>query len=198
MKHAKRDTREVVLDSAVRVFARRGYAGTSVENILEATGLSKPTLYYYFKSKAGLFRAILEFAYDEGFRLMQEGVTRADTCEEKLVEVAAAWFQFGEKNQDLTRLLFATTFAAKEEMPADSLDVAKRRRNIDFVRDLVDLGQRKGELGDSHTALEVTLGFYGTLSQHMRMHLLEPKGRLDRRRARRVVGLFLQGARKIS
>jgi AcrR family transcriptional regulator len=63
--------REVVLESAIAAFARKGYAGTSVQDILQATHLSKPTLYYYFESKAGLFRAILDFAYDECFRLMQ-------------------------------------------------------------------------------------------------------------------------------
>src|SRR4051794_16703664 len=61
------DAREAVLASAVNAFARRGYAGTSVQDILRATGLSKPTIYYYFKSKAGLFRAILAFAYDESY-----------------------------------------------------------------------------------------------------------------------------------
>ena len=54
-----------ILNAAVRVFAARGYAATSVQELLRGTGYSKPTLYYHFGSKAGLFRAILDFAYDE-------------------------------------------------------------------------------------------------------------------------------------
>src|SRR5439155_23246014 len=95
--------REAVLASAVKAFARRGYAGTSVQDILEATGLSKPTVYYYFESKAGLFRAIVAFAYDESFRLMQAGMKGTTTCEQRLVEVAAALFDFANRHQDLTR-----------------------------------------------------------------------------------------------
>src|SRR5436190_20275348 len=98
------ETREAVLASAVKAFARRGYAGTSVQDILQATGLSKPTVYYYFQSKAGLFRAILAFAYDESFRLMQAGLDGKATCRQRLVEVASALFDFASRHRNLTRL----------------------------------------------------------------------------------------------
>src|SRR5438876_11682021 len=111
------DAREAVLDSAVKVFARRGYAGTSVQDILQATGLSKPTVYYYFESKAGLFRAILAFAYDESFRLMQTAVSGKVASMERLTGVASALFDFASRHRDLTRLVFATVFAAPEEIP---------------------------------------------------------------------------------
>src|SRR5437667_12415975 len=101
------DTRETVLASAVKIFARRGYAGTSVQDILRATGLSKPTVYYYFESKAGLFRAILAFAYDESFRLMQEQLHGKANCQQRLIEVAGALFDFANRHQNLTRLVFA-------------------------------------------------------------------------------------------
>src|SRR5438045_8706459 len=119
--------RETVLASALKAFARRGYAGTSMQDILRATGLSKPTAYYYFVSKAGLFRAILAFAYDESFRLMQAGLKGKTSCEQRLIEVASALFEFANQHQNLTRLVFATVFAAPEEIPENSIDAAKRR-----------------------------------------------------------------------
>src|SRR5438093_12530684 len=125
--------REAVLASAVKAFARRGYAGTSVQDILQATGLSKPTIYYYFQSKAGLFRAILSFAYDESFRLMREGVKDKASCAQRLVEVAAALFDFATRHQNLTRLVLATVFAAPEEIPPHSIDPGQRSRNFEFV-----------------------------------------------------------------
>src|SRR5215471_7252303 len=44
---------------AARLFAARGYDATSVREIVEAAGVAKPTLYYYFKSKEGLASALL-------------------------------------------------------------------------------------------------------------------------------------------
>jgi AcrR family transcriptional regulator len=190
------DARQLVLESAIAEFAKKGYAGTSVQDILRATKLSKPTLYYYFKSKAGLFRAILGFAYDESFRLMQSGVERQTRCEERLVEVASAVFAFARDHQSLIRLVFATVFAAPEEIPPDSIDSAKRRRNFEFVLRIIRDGQMAGELDSRFDPVELTHGIFGAISHQTRTHLLEAQGSLDRRRAERVVTLFLDGARK--
>ena len=47
--------------AAARLFAERGYDATSVREIVEAAGVAKPTLYYYFRSKEGLRRRFLQF-----------------------------------------------------------------------------------------------------------------------------------------
>ncbi len=190
------DSRQAVLEAAIAAFARKGYAGTSIQDILHATGLSRPTLYYYFKSKSGLFRAILDFAYDECFRMMKEGANARAECEERLVAIAAAVFEFARRHESLTRLLFATVFAAPEEIPMDAIDNKKRRRNFEFVLEVVRLGVERGELDASFTAQELAHGIFGAISHQTRMHLLEPKSRLDRRRAKRVVLLFFQGAQR--
>ena len=184
-----------MLASAVKAFARRGYSGTALTHILTATGLSKPTLYYHFKSKAGLFRAILDFAYDESFRLMQ-GARAAGNCEQRLIAVAAGLFEFAERNHDLTRLVFATVFAAPEEIPPGSIDPAKRRRNFDFVLAMVRDGQKAGELDSQHSPAELTHGILGAISHQIRAHLLHPESPLDRRKAKRLVALFINGAVK--
>ena len=196
MKQVARDARERILWSGIEVFARRGYAGTSVEDVLAGTPFSKPTLYYHFKSKAGLFRAILEFAFDEGFRLMGEGIANAKDVEEKLIGVTMAWFRFVQTHPALTRLVFATIYAAPEELPADAVDMSKRRRNYEFFRNIVQEGLATGILDSAYTTDEVSQALYGVLGQQLRAYLYEPAGSLDLRRAKRVVKLFLEGARK--
>jgi AcrR family transcriptional regulator len=188
--------REAVLESAIAAFARKGYAGTSVQDILRATGLSKPTLYYYFESKAGLFRGILDFAHDECFRLMRESVAAVSACEERLIAVAAAIFQFAERRQDLMRLVFATVFAAPEEIPRGCIDLTKRRRNFEFVLAIVRAGQKERVIDSRYDVEEIAHGIFGAISHQVRTHLLMPKGRLDRKRAERIVALFLDGARR--
>lgn len=48
------DTKVRILLAAARLFANRGYAGTSVREIVAMAGVTKPTLYYYFKNKDDL------------------------------------------------------------------------------------------------------------------------------------------------
>jgi AcrR family transcriptional regulator len=54
------DNRTVILDAALTLFAAKGYDGVGVQEIVEAAGLTKPTLYHYFGSKQGLLQALIE------------------------------------------------------------------------------------------------------------------------------------------
>lgn len=51
-------TRRAIMDAALRLFARRGYHGASMAAIAGAVGVSKAGLYWHFRSKADLFRAV--------------------------------------------------------------------------------------------------------------------------------------------
>src|SRR4051794_10865716 len=56
--------------AAARLFATRGYDATPVREIVEAAGVTKPTLHYHFGSKAGLAQALLTVPMT---RLVEEG-----------------------------------------------------------------------------------------------------------------------------
>jgi TetR/AcrR family transcriptional regulator len=53
-------TRARILDAAIREFSENGLSGARTEHIAEAAGVNKALLYYYFKSKDGLYGAALE------------------------------------------------------------------------------------------------------------------------------------------
>ena len=195
MKKNVNPTREAVLESAIAAFGRKGYAGTSVTDILEATGLSKPTLYYYFGSKEGLFCAILESAYDGSAQRVREKMQRVEGCYEQLVEVAAGLFEFASTHQNLMRLVFSSMFAAPGEIPAQAVVIqSKRRIIVDLVRKLIQQGQKNGTLSRSHRADEIAQAYLGAVSQQIRLWLLLQEGTLTRARAGRVVKLFFEGA----
>jgi TetR/AcrR family transcriptional regulator len=58
--HDSAATREAILQAAERIFAEDGLAGARTEAIAAAAGVNKALLYYYFRSKEGLYRAVLE------------------------------------------------------------------------------------------------------------------------------------------
>ena len=49
-----------ILDAAERLFLEKGYEGTSVQDILDALGMSKGGFYHYFDSKEAVLRAVSE------------------------------------------------------------------------------------------------------------------------------------------
>lgn len=193
---APKDARQTVLESAIKKFAQKGYSGASVQDILKATGLSKPTLYYYFESKAGLFRAILDFAFDESLRRIEAKVDRVEGARARLIAVATGVFEFAIERPELFRLVYGTAFAAPKEIPSESLALDKRKRHFDYVMGIVAEGLKRGELTSEFSGEELAHGIYGAISHKTRMHLLCEQGKLNAKSAARVVDLFLRGAEK--
>ncbi|MGH7967947.1 MAG: TetR/AcrR family transcriptional regulator [Limisphaerales bacterium] len=194
INHSDSATRRHLLQAALKSFADRGYAATSVQEIVDAARVSKPALYYYFKDKAGLFRALVDQAHDQRYDLMREAAARGTTVAEKLEEIVAAIFEFSLRNRELMRLAFATVFAASGQAPDRLKCREKGKRNFQFLRQIIQEGQDSGELDTQFTADELTMGIYGQLNSYVMIRLLVPDCPLNRNTARQVVRLFLNGA----
>lgn len=188
------ETRRHVLDAALKNFAHRGYEGTSVQDIVAAARVTKPTLYYYFENKAKLYQALVDYAHDERYRLMQQAAARGRTTADKLGEVAAALFEFSRRHRELMRIAFATAFAAPGEVPEEIRYLDKCLRNFEFVHSLIKQGQKARELDGRFDSKELAFGFYGQLNVYVMSNLLLADGVLNRQTARRMVALFLAGA----
>ncbi len=191
---AVRATRDEILRAALRLFAHNGYTGASVQQIVDEARASKPSLYYYFGGKAGLFRALVERAYDERYRLMREAVARGEGLPEQLVLILTALFKFLKDNRDLVRLAFATAFAAPGELPRDLNCQVRGQRNFDFIARLMKKAVAEGLLDKRFTSRELAYGFYGQMNTYILANLLHSRGGLNRRTAERIVALFLAGA----
>jgi TetR/AcrR family transcriptional regulator len=189
-------TREKILKVALRQFADQGYAATSVQEIVDAAKVTKPTLYYYFKSKAALYQALVDRANEERHRIIEEGIQRGDTLEKKLVEILVGLFEFLTKNRQLVRLAFATSFAAPKEFPAEVDCRTKARCNFELIHSLLNAEGIRSELDQRFDSRELAFGFYGSMNLYVMAHLTMPDCKLDRKTAVRIVQLFLSGAAK--
>jgi AcrR family transcriptional regulator len=187
------DTRQQILQAALRRFAHSGYAGASVQHIVDEARVTKPMLYYHFGSKEGLYSALIEWAADERLRRSQEAAARGATLAEKFVEIVAATFEFVRQNRELTRMSIGTVFAAKGEVPDQDHCMCKGRQVFDMMQDLAEGGRRAGELKREFKAQELAMGIYGIMNFYVMLHLVMPEQPLNRLLAQRIVALFLSG-----
>jgi TetR/AcrR family transcriptional regulator len=108
------DNRQNILDCAMGLFARQGYDAVGVQEIVEAAGITKPTLYHYFGSKNGLLKALLE----RGCSPMLESIRAAAAYQGDLPltlrKVAGAYFTFAEQNPAFYRLMLGLWFAPQD------------------------------------------------------------------------------------
>lgn len=91
---SRADRERQMLDVAERVFAERGYRASSMDEIAERCGVSKPMLYEYFGSKDGLLMAAIARSRAELYEATRAAIAGASTPEEVLWRGMLAYFEF--------------------------------------------------------------------------------------------------------
>ena len=177
---------------ARRQFFKTGYAGTSINSIVDATKFTKPTVYYHFKNKAELFASLVHDAYDRCFEHRQKAVDPLLPASEQLYQVIAADFAFCLTTPDLVRFVVALTFALPEDHSIDL--TAIHSRDHDSFRDLIERGMRTGEF-DCVNAGEAAIALHGLIAINIMSYLKMGHGPefLSSERARDVANTLLQG-----
>jgi AcrR family transcriptional regulator len=104
------DNRANILACALDLFASRGYDAVGVQEIVDAAGITKPTLYHYFGSKQGLLKTLLELYFDELNQAIGEACIYQGDLPFTLRKITRAWFGFAQKNPTFYRLALALLF----------------------------------------------------------------------------------------
>jgi AcrR family transcriptional regulator len=188
------ETRKHILRAALKHFANAGYAATSVQQIVGDAKVSKPALYYYFKDKAGLYEALVRESLDDRLRVMQAAAARGNNFREQAQEILTALFEHFQKNRELTRIAFATAYAAPGEIPPALDYVQLCQRNIGFIHSLIKSAQKSGELDSRYDSHDLAYSFFGHTNFYIKAPVLMPGFRANRKAAGRIVELFFAGA----
>jgi len=97
-----------ILEVALEVFARAGFNGTSMNEVADAVGVTKPVLYQHFDSKRDLYQALTD---DVGERLLariSKAAAEADSGKNRTELAYQAYFRWVADNPDGFRLLFGS------------------------------------------------------------------------------------------
>ena len=113
------DNRARILDAAERLFATRGFAATSVREIVREAGVTNPMLYYYFGSKEDLFVHLIRERFQTFARTYSERLAQQDTVQGVLSAWAHATMEGTREFSTSIRLVFASVFGPHEGMPMD-------------------------------------------------------------------------------
>ena len=113
---------EKLLDAATQVFAARGYAGTRVDDIVEATGMSRRTLYQLFDSVDAILTEVYERAVRISFTTLVQRLMSVTDPMERMHAGIQTWFDLIAENPAAATVVFdvyrhaGPTQAAKYEL----------------------------------------------------------------------------------
>ena len=139
------DIREKLLQSALRLFTQKGYASTTVREIVAETGVSKPVLYYYFENKEGIYRELMQRFLTSMDSIFDNAPAADKPIREQLFQLAEKMFVIAVQNRDALRLLHAIYYGPPQGAPVFDFD-AHYLHSFEHVRKIVRKGIRSGEL----------------------------------------------------
>jgi AcrR family transcriptional regulator len=183
--------RERLLAAALELFTSRGYAATTVREIVEAAGVTKPVLYYYFRNKEGIYLALMEEAYAIFERRVAEITGVSGTVRQRLHHFCLGLFDAVVEHLPMVRLIYSIYFGTPQGAPYYDLD-KMHDRMLAVVDNLVSVGIAAKELRP-HPVRAVTWVVIGTLNTAMEEQLCRLAPRLDRAGLAGMLDLVFDG-----
>jgi len=107
--------RRQLLDVALEVFAASGFHQTSMEDVADAAGVTKPVLYQHFGSKRELYLELLEDVGGQMMAAVAKAVASARNPHQQVEAGFGAYFRFVEAHESAFKLLFGGGARCDEE-----------------------------------------------------------------------------------
>lgn len=181
-----------LLESALILFSQKGYKGTSIREIIEAAGVTRPVLYYYFENKESLYCRLVEHCF---LRMRDEigalfvGVK---SCRERLTLLIRHAFEGAEAQPEVVRLLLQVFFGPVDEAP--QLDKSRLwRTRFDHIESVMREGVAGGELAPASPET-LAMAFCGMMDMYILLKFHCPETRLSRELGDRLIRVFFDGA----
>jgi TetR/AcrR family transcriptional regulator, fatty acid metabolism regulator protein len=157
------EKRRVILDAAVRVFARQGFHTCRVSDIADEAGVAYGLVYHYFPSK----ETILDTLFLERWDVMLAAIAETEKTDrpprEKLRAIASFIVDSYRHDPDLMKVIIVEVTRAANSFGQTHLDVITRA--YDRIAGIVEKGQADGEFKSAVTPQFAALAFYGAIEQ---------------------------------
>jgi AcrR family transcriptional regulator len=134
MRLSAPERREQILQVALEVFAQHGFHGSSMNEVAEAAGVTKPVLYQHFESKRSLYQALLDEVGNRLITAISKATAEAPDGRSQTERGFRAYFRWVHDDRDAFLLLFGS--GARRD---DEFNLAVRRVTADVAEAIAPL-----------------------------------------------------------
>lgn len=189
------NVRQRLLDAALQLFSTKGYAATSVRELVEAAGVTKPVLYYYFKNKEGLYLALMEDALGDFFQVAEQARTAPGCVTERIRGYCTALLDIFVERLPVARLIYAIYYGPPQGAPHIDFE-ASFSTMLAHMEQLVSEGISTGEFRQVSPP-DAAWAIVALLNTTMEEQLTQTgQVRVDRSGLLRLLALLFEGIRK--
>ncbi len=194
-------TRDRILEAAIKLFAKKGFSGTTTKEVAEKAGVNEALIFRYFSTKRDLYGAIIEKKIEEDPGAIESTLEGfKETTDDWLIfkSLAMRMFEFVEKDPTLIRLLYFSALEGHElsDMFFESYVQHQRMMLSNYIQGRVSEGVFKNV-----NSLLAARSFIGMISNYIIVQELfgeKNKGEFKKEEVvETFVKIFLEGIRKI-
>lgn len=183
--------RDRLLKSAIDLFNRKGYAAATVREIVAAAGVSKPVLYYYFRSKEGIYLDLMREGFSMFGSILGATMDEEGSSAEKIKRLSVRTLGLFMENIEVGRLMYAIYYGPPQGAPFFDFD-AYHTMFQEAVRKLVEEGVRGGEFRKGNSE-DMMWAIIGAVNVAMEIQLCHPDLEMDREKLGRVLEIIFAG-----
>ena len=167
-------TKRKIFETSMKLFAQKGYDATSVEDITEAVGVAKGTLYYHFSSKEEIFNFLIE----EGTKLLQNSIdiktSKYSNYIEKIKAIVLIEVKIVEKYEDFITILLSQFWGKEARNQKCQKHIYEY---INKIEEIVKNGIEKGEIQQGNSKA-IASEIYGLICSAL-IYKLRNEGEID-------------------
>ena len=182
--------RRRLLAAATELFTQKGYAGTTVREIVTAAGVTKPVLYYYFRNKEGIYLELMRKTFAMLDDLLQTFSGEPGTASQKLLRFCLEVYSLVKENIEAVRMMYAIYYGPHQGAPFFDFD-SYHHKFQQALRGLVEEGIRKGEFRRGQ-AEEITWLVLGAVNVAMEVDLSHPEMSMGQKGLTRMLELIFR------
>lgn len=187
------EARERLLGAALELFTQRGYAATSVREICLAAGVTKPALYYYFKSKEGIYQQLMEDSYSRFETMLADLDSFTGSVRLRVVQFCESVFDTALQQLPQVRLIYSIYYGTPQGAPPFNLEQYYDRM-LQVISALMHEGIASGEIRQGNVN-DMVWAALACLSIAIEEQLCHCNPRLDRQAMVRMLNIVFDGLR---
>lgn len=187
----KAKLRQQIIDTSIRLFRKRGYENTRVDDIVQVLEISQPTFFRYFPSKDAVLREVGR----RGFACIKEHLETELSTNASTSERLRRMYEGMAREVESDRPLWRAVVLSGAMDPVRSPEIRRPEEiAVSLLRDILAEGQKRGEITRAfpvaHLA-EFMEGLYTTVIRRWAIDLTGPHSLTER--VRSAVEFFLRG-----
>jgi len=186
------DTKRKIFQVSAKLFAEKGYNGVSMREISENSGVTKPTIYYYFKNKEGIYKALVEKGLFDAEDAMERVIKMKIPAKQKLVALTKLRFNQVLKHPEFSKFYISLLFTSEKLPFLESYRLLVDQHREKFMS-IIEDGINSKEFGASAKPLLAVEIIGGVIFHYVIQQLKSDKKILTDKLAEDIIELIFKG-----